>query len=152
MVTEYFANGSAPIGGKEIPFEKRLVLNRFYLYVPHSFQEDRGIISNYCYMYSVDKSPLGIALKYTQGLSALKRQKLAVNFLAKEAAKGVDTAGENVLYGESQTLGVFADIYSLRFIINMENGVVTGCFNCEAAYASHWKEAVLQALQGVEEV
>lgn len=154
-MNDYFKNGTSTVGGKEVEFEKRVIRGDFLMYVPKSFVEDKSIVSHYSYLFSKDKSPLSIAVKYSPSTDEAERQKMIENYFSSSPeAKFSETesASPGVFFRETVTSSQYMSVYSLRFSVEVREGMLFGCFNCSAKYRDDWKPTVLQMLQNVEHV
>ena len=153
MQNSYFDTGYARVGEQDVPFVKTVVQNRFSMYVPESFQEDTSLAYRYTYLSNRGKSPLGIALRFAAVSSKQAREKMRVNYLGPEEdcsyTSGQD--GSFILYHETLNKGEKLSIYSLRFSVDMADGLLLGCFNTLADYRDDWKEVVLHMLESMEE-
>lgn len=151
-MNDFFKNGTANIGGKDVAFEQRPVRGNFMMYIPASFSEDKSIVSNYSYLFSKDKSPLSIAIKYSPITAVADRQKLIDNYFSHSVEAKLsetETAGEGILYRETITSSQYLSVYSLRFSVETEGGMLFGCFNCSAKYKDDWKPAVIEMLRNI---
>lgn len=152
MHNNYFENGTARLGDKEIPFEKRPIQGGFTMYVPTSFFQDKNIVSNYTYLFSKDKSPLSIAIKFSAVAAGKERDKMISHYFSQSADAEVEIARIpecGILYRETVADSKFLSVYSLRFCIEVETGLLCGCFNSAAQYKDDWKLVVLQMLQNI---
>lgn len=153
-MTDYFKNGTANIGGKDVAFEQRAIRGDFLMYVPKSFAEDKSIVSNYSYLFSRDKSPLSIAVKYSPVTDAAARAKMIASYFSNSPEAKfaeTETAAPGILFRETVTSSQYMGVYSLRFSVEAGDGMLFGCFNCSAKYKDDWKPTVLQMLQNVEQ-
>ena len=153
MQNVYFASGTAKVGGKELAFDKRELRGGLRMYIPTDFVQERNIVSNYMYFFSQDKSPLGIAIKFSAASGPVERDKMVAHYFGQPAMEAVVTTAMDdykLWYRETVTDSRFLSVYSLRFCREIEGGLLFGCFNCAAAYREDWKEPVLQMLFSVE--
>lgn len=149
----YFSMGTANIGGKEVKFKKRDIRGGFRMYVPESFSEDKTIVSNYSYLFSKDKSPLSIAVKFSPLTPAVDRDRMIESYFSgSPESRFADTeiAQKGLLYRETVTKSDYMNVYSLRFSVDVEGGILFGCFNCAAEYHESWKTTVIEMLLNIE--
>lgn len=154
-MNDYFKSGTAKVGGKDVAFEKRQIRGDFMMYVPKSFFEDKSIVSNYSYLFSKDKSPLSVAVKYSPIKAESDRKKMVDNYFNRSPEvklKETETAKEGIMYRETVTSSQYMSVYSLRFSVEAGDGILFGCFNCAADYKDDWKPVVLEMLQNIEKV
>lgn len=154
MSQNFFENDKAMVGGKEVAFSRRVVRERYSMYVPASFSEDTNLVSNYTYLFSKDKSPLSIAIKFTPSESQAENDKLITRYFsqATETLTSETWASGNIVYRETVTSNQYFSIYSLRFSVEVEGGLLFGCFNCSADYKDDWHTVVLQMLQSIQRI
>lgn len=153
MANDFFKNGTANVGGKDIAFEKREIRGGFSMYVPRSFSEDKSLVSNYSYLFSKDKSPLSVAVKFSSVTAGVDREKMIANYFShspESKLSGTESAGDGILYRETIASSDYMSVYSLRFSAEVEGGVLFGCFNCSDKYRNDWKPIVLQMLCNIE--
>lgn len=149
----YFSLGAANIGGKMVAFEKRGIRGGFTMYIPKNFSEDKAIVSNYSYLFSRDKSPLSIAVKFSPLTPAVNRERMIESYFSgSPEAKfaETETAENGILYRETVTKSEYMNVYSLRFSVDVEGGILFGCFNCAADYRDDWKITVIEMLRNIE--
>lgn len=149
----YFISGTANVGGKEVEFDKRGIRGGFMMYVPKSFSEDKTIVSNYSYLFSKDKSPLSIAVKFSPITPAVDRERMIESYFSgspEAKLAETETAEKGIFYRETVTKSEYMNVYSLRFSVDVEGGVLFGCFNCAADYRDDWKTTVLEMLWNIE--
>lgn len=145
--------GTADVGGKEVEFEKRVIRGGFTMYIPKSFSEDKTIVSNYSYLFSKDKSPLSIAVKFSPLTPAVSRERMIKNYFSgspEARLSETETDEKDILYRETVTKGEYMSVYSLRFSVDVEGGILFGCFNCAAEYSGDWKTPVIEMLRNIE--
>ena len=147
-----FTKGTATVGHKEIAFAPRMIRDRFRMYVPTEFADDKNLVSNYTYLFSKDKSPLSIAIKYSTAAAQEDKEKQigiyfnqAVNTLERK-----DNGSGGVFYRETVTESKYLSVYSLRFAVDTGSGLLFGCFNCSASYKDDWQPVVLEMLLNIE--
>jgi hypothetical protein len=148
MADNYFAGGAVRIGEKSVPFTRRDIQGRFLLYAPEEFAEDRNVASQYTYLFSRDKSPLSIAIKFSQITERESAQKMIRNYFSGTA---IDKLEPGVSYRETVSGGKLLSVYSMRFAVEAEGGVLFGCFNSDADYKDDWRETVLEMLMNIEQ-
>lgn len=152
LMNKFFEKGSAKVGEKDVAFEKRKIRGNFTMYIPASFSEDKTIVSNYSYLFSKDKSPLSIAIKYSPFTAAVDRDRMIDSYFSRSHetrfAETEDT-GEGILYRETVTSSEYMSVYSLRFSVDVKDGVLFGCFNCAADYKNDWKPVVIEMLKNI---
>lgn len=150
MQKGFFANGTAKVGAKELEFSKRLIRQRFQMYVPTDFSEDQNLVSNYTYLFSRDKSPLSIAIKFSPARDEKEKEKLIAHYFSQPVDTLESDDSGAVYYRETVTSGQQFGIYSLRFSVEVDGGLLFGCFNCAADYREDWRPVVLEMLRAVE--
>lgn len=153
MKTDFFSSGTVNVGGKDLAFRQQEVQGRFALYVPADFFVDKNLVSQYTYLFSQDKSPLSIAVKFTKISQGAERTKMISNYFSQTKRPDPDPITElepGAYYRESVTSGKLLSVYSLRFSIEAEDGVLFGCFNCSADYKGDWRPVILEMLHNVE--
>jgi hypothetical protein len=144
---------SAPvmIGNKEVPFARRPIQGGYTMYLPESFFEDENLVSQYTYLFSKDKSPLSIAIKFTPTQEEESRQKKIKHYFSQSKdSQPPQKIEPGITYRETVTGGTYMSIYSLRFAVETIDGILFGCFNCAADYREDWQDCVLRMLQSVE--
>lgn len=156
-MTEPNVRAIATVGKRQIPLTRITVQKQFQMDMPESFREDRSMAYRYSYFANRDKSPLGIAIRFSAVAEQASRDKMIVNYFGGTAgltdAENADGAeGYRVLYRESVNGGSFLSIYTLRFVIEVDDGLLFGCFNCAAAYQQDWKDAVLKMLHSIRRI
>lgn len=153
MGNDFFKNQTAKVGGKEVAFDKREIRGNFLMYIPRSFSEDKSLVSNYSYLFNKDKSPLSIAVKFTQMGEGADRDKMIANYFShspESKHSAPESAGDGILFRETIASSDYMSVYSLRFSAEVEGGVLFGCFNCSDNYREDWKPVVLQMLRDIE--
>ena len=152
MQDVFFEKGMALVGGREVPFAQVTVQGKFSMYLPESFEQDQNISGQYSYFSNKGKSPLGIALKFAHVKSAQAREKLVRNYFGGESEIEPDSAkeGSTIAYREAVHAGETMSIYSLRFSVELTDGVLFGCFNAANQHGGDWKPTVLKMLQSIE--
>jgi hypothetical protein len=119
--------------------------------LPASFFEDENLVSRYTYLFSRDKSPLSIAIKFTPVTEEESRQrKIRHYFSQSKDSEPPQTMEPGITYRETVTGGTHMSIYSLRFAVQTPDGILFGCFNCASDYRQDWQDCVLGMLQSVE--
>lgn len=149
MHENIFAGGTAKVGHKEVAFTPRVIRGRFQMYVPAGFVEDENLVSNYTYLFSKDKSPLSIAIKYSAASSREDKVRQISHYFnqAMETLDSAQTAIGGLHYREKVTESKYLSVYSLRFAVEVEGGLLFGCFNCSASYKDDWRPVVLEMLR-----
>lgn len=137
------------VGSKPVRFSKRTIRDKFQMFVPERFSEDRNLLSNYTYLFNIDKSPLSIAIKYTSAASEGERGKQIGRYFNQDP-QSLENLPGGIYYRDMVTGSRFISVYSLRFAIEVPGGVLFGCFSCAADYKDDWHDVVLQMLQSVE--
>ena len=145
-MSDYFHDGRAIVGGKEMAFAARKVRGGYLMWLPESFREDAAIVSNYSYFYSKDKSPLSIAVKFSPATALADKSKMLESYFAQPP----EQEDGDIHYRETVTLSQYMSVYSLRFSKDAGEGMLFGCFNCSADYSAEWKPVVLEILKNVE--
>jgi hypothetical protein len=145
-MTDYFKDSSVAVGGRAVPFKLRPVRGGLMMYLPESFLEDDAVVANYSYFYSKDKSPLGIAVKYSGKSAVADKARMLESYFSAPPEK----AGEGVFYRETVTNSQYMSVYSLRFAVDAGGGLLLGCFNCQASYRDDWKPVVLEILNNLD--
>lgn len=154
MENNYFARGTIPIGGHELSFVRRPIQGNYSMMVPEDFLADKNLVSNYTYLFSKDKSPLSIAIKFTPVDNTVEKRRKTEHYFGQskgERLDPVETMEPGITYRETITGGTFLSIYSLRFAVETADGVLFGCFNSSADYKDDWRECVLAMLRSVEQ-
>ncbi len=148
----YFQNGTAMVGGREIPFSQREIQNKFRIWIPQSFNEDSNMEYRYTYLSNSSKSPLGIALRFTPVSSGELKEKMILNYFGHthDCITLTGCKDSQVVYRETENAGSYMSIYSMRFAVDIADGVLFGCFNCSSDFEGDWKEPVLQMLCQIE--
>ena len=148
-----FSTETKRIKNKEVGFSRRVVQGGYSIYVPLDFYEDKNFVSNYTYLFSKDESPLSIAIRFTSVSSKSDRKKMIDHYFS-QTINGqelpVDKLGENICLRESVTDGKYLSVYSLRFTIEVDDGVLFGCFNCSADSGGDWSGTVLEMLGSIK--
>jgi hypothetical protein len=145
-----FLSGSIMIGGKEVPFAHRPIQGGYTMALPQSFFEDENLVSQYTYLFSKDKSPLSIAIKFTPVMEEESRQKKIRHYFSQaKDGQPPQKIEPGITYRETVTGGTYMSIYSLRFAVETAAGILFGCFNCAADYREDWQTCVLQMLQSI---
>lgn len=153
IMDNYFSMGTANVGGKSVEFEKRVIRGGFTMYIPKSFSEDASIVSNYSYLFSKNKSPLSIAIKFSPLTPAVDRKRMIESYFngsPESKFADTETSESGILYRETVTESDYMNVYSLRFSVDVEGGILFGCFNCAASYRDDWKSTVIEMLLNVE--
>lgn len=153
MSSALFQESRITIGEKEVPFRQILLQKKFRMYLPESFEEDKNLAYRYSYFSNRGKSPLGIAIRYAQvGEETAKRKMIANYFGGDDNRQSLPYPGGRILVRESVNSGTFLSIYTMRFAVEVEGGVLFGCFNCDAFFKEDWREAVIAMLSSIEQV
>lgn len=139
------------IGEKKVVLEPRVIRDRFVMLVPSGFQEDSNLVSNYTYLFSKNKSPLSIAIKYSPVASEqdIERQISLYFSQSPDSLSSFPGKYGKIYYRETVTESSYIGIYSLRFAVSVPDGLLFGCFNCSGAYRSDWSPIVIRMLQNI---
>jgi hypothetical protein len=119
--------------------------------VPVDFAEDKNLVSNYTYLFSQDQSPLSIAIKHTPVANEAEKERQIGVYFSKAPDVLTDcTYGATVYHRETVTDSKYLSIYSLRFAVEVADGLLFGCFNCATADKDDWQPVVLKMLGTTE--
>lgn len=145
--------GTAKIGQNSVTFEQRTFQGKYSIWVPREFLEDKSLISNYTYLYSQDNSPLSIAIRYTPVSSVEDRKKMVSHHFSRGGdGSPPSSLSSRVFYRDTLAKGREMSVYSLRFSVEVDDGLLFGCFNCAGGDLEDWKPIVLEMLDGVTSV
>lgn len=150
MGNQFFKTGKVTVGGSEVAFERRLIRGNFLMYVPESFSEDANIVSNYSYLFARDKSPLSIAIKFSQFTAPADGDKMIAQYFSGADGEAPVETQDGIYFRETVSGGRFLPVYSLRFCVRVEGGALFGCFNCDAAYKEDWRLVVVEMLRNIK--
>jgi len=143
-----FASGVS-IGSKTVGFEKQKLHDRYFMWIPDEFTKDSAILSNYTYWYSREESPLSIAVRYTSVTSAGDRKKMISHYFSRGCEAQPVQATNLVSYRDTLLNSSQMSVYSLRFSVEMSDGVLFGCFNCAGNDMDSWKPVIIAMLGAV---
>ena len=146
-----FDSGTVFIGREQVAFERRSLHGGYSVWVPREFVEDRGLVSNYTYLYSPGRSPLSIAIRFTPVSSAEDRRKMIQHHFSRGAgeANPLQALTEHIHYRDTLARGRDMSVYSLRFSVEADSGVLFGCFNCSGTDMDSWKPVALAMLEQI---
>ena len=142
-------NNGVSIGIESVDFERQQLHDRYSIWIPSEFVKDAAMLSNYTYWYSRENSPLSIAIRYTQVSSGDDRKKMISHYFSRGGGSQPVQAENLVSYRDTIAKGQQMSVYSLRFSIEVDNGVLFGCFNCAGDDVENWKPIVIAMLEAV---
>jgi len=135
-------------GRNKIPFQQIEIQAKFRMQVPESFSEDRSMAYRYAYFSDKSKSPLGIAVRFVPLQSGQAKNKMLRTYFGGD--EPAELQAEHVAYyRETVHGGASLSIYTMRFAVDVPEGLLLGCFNCNADYKDEWRDAAQAMLQSV---
>ena len=145
-------HGHSVICGEPVPFERRVIHQRYHLFVPYNFTEDQTIRHNYTYLYNQSKTPLSIAVKASPVATEADRAKqIGVYFnQSHDSLDRFEGMAGTVFLRDMVTKSDYLSIYTLRFAVATMDHILFGCFNCSAVEREDWRKAVISMLQSIE--
>jgi len=144
--------GHATVGDKDVAFKSVVLQKKFRMYLPISFQEDTNLAYRYSYYANRSKSPLGIAIRFAPVEEQTAKAKMIANYFGGNSNWEAMPDHPEISYRESVNSGNFLSIYTLRFAVGKDSGILFGCFNCDDAFKEDWRDVVLSMLAGIESI
>lgn len=146
------AEGVYKVGERDVPFKQVKIQERFRMYVPESFAEEENLSYRYTFFSNRGKSPLSVAVRFAPVSSREAQDKMIGNYFGEDQPVVLENGGfvRRIYYREAISPGMYMSIFMLRFAVEIDEGVLLGCFNCSALYREDWRDAVLAMLGGIE--